>query len=147
MHEENFLCSCLRKDGEDKKEEKWRQKGKLKKKWEEEKEENETVIVKRRCVNRRRIRRVVVMDGSCGLSDCDSVTRTRLPVVNDVLVSPSSAAAGMCEGVSSDSDGEVVDPQSFSISKKALVCLCGESRRDELRRVASKKRLRVPEEG
>ena len=52
--------------------------------------------------------------------------------------SPSSAVAEMCGDVSSDSDWKFVDPQSFSISKKAFVCLCGDSRRDELRRDASK---------
>ena len=57
-------------------------------------------------------------DLSCGLSDCDPVTWTRLLVVNDVLVSPSSAVAGMCEGVSSDSEGEFVEKRSFSFSKK-----------------------------
>ena len=89
----------------------------------EEKEENETVIVKR----------VVVILGVIFLMvlvGCDSLTWTRLLVVNDVLVSPSSAVAEMCEGVSSDSDGEIVDRIPFL--QKALVCLCGESMRDEL---------------
>ena len=59
MHEENFLSSWLRKDGDDKKgrqmeadrETKEEMSKKKKKTREEEKEENETVIVKRRCVN------------------------------------------------------------------------------------------------
>ena len=74
-----------------------------------------------------------IWDESCRLSDCDSVTWTGLPVVVDVLVSPSSAVAEMCDGVSSDSDWEFVAPQSFSFYTKAFDCLCGESRRDELR--------------
>ena len=60
-------------------------------------------------------------DGSCGLSGCDSVTWTRLPVVNDVLVSPSSAVSEVCEGVSLDSDREFVEPQSSSFSKKRSI--------------------------
>ena len=56
-------------------------------------------------------------DESCGLSDCDSVKWTGLLVVTDVLESPSSAVAEMCEGVSSDSGWEVVELQSFSFSK------------------------------
>ena len=46
-----------------------------------------------------------------------------LPVVTDVLVSPSSAGAQICEGVSSDSDWEFVEPQPLSFSKKrSIVC-------------------------
>ena len=45
--------------------------------------------------------------------------------------------AEMCEGVSSDSDWEFVEPLSFSL-QKALDCRCEESRRDGLRRDASK---------
>ena len=58
MHEENFLSSWLREDGEDKRERHMEvdrvteeEMGKKKRIREEEKEENETVIVKRRCVN------------------------------------------------------------------------------------------------
>ena len=82
-----------------------------------------------------RIRRVVVLpgrdpwDGSCGLSDCDSVTWTRLLVVSDVLVSPSSVVAEMCEGVSSDSVWEGVEPQSFSFSKERSF-VCAENQRE-----------------
>ena len=57
-------------------------------------------------------------DESGGLSDCDSGTWTGLLVVTDVRVSPSSAVAEICEDVSSDSDWEFVEPQSFSCSKK-----------------------------
>ena len=76
---------------------------------------------------RRRIQRVVVIPGcdlcnkSCCLSDCNSVTWTGLPVVTDVLVSPSLAVVEMCEGVSSDSDWELVERQSFSLQKKRSI--------------------------
>ena len=64
-----------------------------------------------------------ILDESCRLSDCDSVTWTGLPVVVDVLVSPSSAVAEMCDGVSSDSDWEFVEPESFSFyTKRSIVC-------------------------
>ena len=52
------------------------------------------------------------------------MTLTGVLVVTDVLVSPSSAVAEMNEGVSSDSDWEHVEPQSFSFSKKrSIVCV------------------------
>ena len=57
------------------------------------------------------------------LLDCDTGTRMdRLVVlvVTDVLVS-SSAVAEMCEGVSSDSDWEFVEPRSFFFSKKRSI--------------------------
>ena len=41
------------------------------------------------------------------------MTWTGLPVVTDALVSPSSAVAETCEGVSSDFDWEFVEQQSF----------------------------------
>ena len=51
------------------------------------------------------------------------MTWTRLPVVNDALVSPSSAVADMRGGVSSDSDGDVAEPQAFSFSEeRSFVC-------------------------
>ena len=69
---------------------------------EEEKEENETVIVKRRCVNPVSTEAFDIfsqeefsgscgslgdlLDYSCGLSDCDSVTWTSLLLVSDVFV-------------------------------------------------------------
>ena len=65
-------------------------------------------------------------DESCGLPDCDSVTWTSLPVVNDVLVSSSSAVAEMNETVSSDSDWEFVEPQPISFSKKRWI-VCAET--------------------
>ena len=44
-------------------------------------------------------------------------------MVNDVLVCPSSAVAETCEGVSSGSGWEFVEPQSFSFSqKRSFVC-------------------------
>ena len=161
MHEKNVLSSWLRKDGEDKKgrsmetERETKENMCTKRTREEEREENETGSAKRRCVGFISAEASDIFsqgedlescgnswsdfwDESCGLSDCDSVTWTRLIVVNDVFVSPSSAMGDMCEGVSLDSDGEVVEPQSFFFHPKALVCLCGKSMRDELRRVASK---------
>ena len=49
-------------------------------------------------------------------SDCDSVTRTGLSVVTDVLVS-SSPVGEMCEGVSSDSGtaGFFLSPKSVRL--------------------------------
>ena len=147
MHEENFLSSWLREDGEDKKEGHMEADRETKEEMskqrtrEEEKEENETVIVKRRCVNPVSTEVFDIFgqeedsetcgnswcdlwDDSCGLSDCDSVTWTSLPVVSVVFVSPSSAVAEICEGVSSGSDWEFVEPQSFSFSKKcSFVCV------------------------
>ena len=59
------------------------------------------------------------------MSDCDSVTWTGVLVVTDVLcVLLPSAVAEICEGVSSGSDWESVEPQSFSFSKKrSIVCV------------------------
>ena len=39
-----------------------------------------------------------------------------VPVVTDVLVSPSSVVTEFCDGVSLDSDREFVEPQSSSFS-------------------------------
>ena len=41
-----------------------------------------------------------------------------VPVVTDVLVSPSSVVTEFCDGVSLGSDWEFVEPQSSSSSKK-----------------------------
>ena len=76
-------------------------------------------------------------DNPCGLSNCDSGTWTSVPVVlvvTDVLVSPSSVVTEVCDVFSLGSDGKFVEPQSFSFSlkKKAIVCLGGFSGRDEL---------------
>ena len=126
---------------------------------EEEKEENETVSAKRRFVGYISAEAFDIFSQgeyveSCGgvswsdllekpddLSDGEPETGTvvsALPVVTDVLVSSSSVVTECYEEVSVDSDWEFVEPQSFSFSQKALVCLCGESGRNELRRVASK---------
>ena len=60
------------------------------------------------------------------------------PVVTDVLVSPSSVVTEVCDGSSLGSDWEFVEPQSFFFFlQTAFVCLCGESRTNELRRDAS----------
>ena len=50
-------------------------------------------------------------------------------MVIDVFVSPSSAVAEMCEDVSSDSEKEFVEPQSFSFSKKRST-VCAESQEE-----------------
>ena len=98
MHEQNFLSTWLRKDGE--------KKGR---KMEADRETKEEIGLRPLMfLGRERIRRVVVTprsdiwDEFCGVSDCDSVTWTSLLVVNDVPVSPFSPVAEMCEGVSSD---------------------------------------------
>ena len=133
-------------------EEKWRQKGKLKKKWskkrtrEEEKEENETVSVKRRCVGFLSAESFDIFSHgedleSCGgvswsdllenpdyFSDCEPETGTdasAVPVVTDVPVSPSSVVTECFEDVSLDPDWEFVEPQSFFFLQQALDCLCG----------------------
>ena len=74
-------------------------------------------------------------------SVCEPETRTDVSavlVVTDVLVSFFSAVTECYEDVSLGSDWEFVEPQSFSFSKKRFVCVGRESRRDELRRDASK---------
>ena len=55
------------------------------------------------------------------LSDCEPETRAGVSVVldvTDVLVSPSSVVTEFCDGFSSCSDWEFVEPQSFSFSTK-----------------------------
>ena len=49
------------------------------------------------------------------------MTWTSVPVVIEVRVSSTSAVAEMREGVSSDSDWESVEPQSFSFSRKRSI--------------------------
>ena len=74
------------------------------------------------------------------LYDCEFETRTdvfAVPVVSDVLVSPSSVVTECWDGVSLGSAWEFVEPQSFSLSKKRSVVLEEKSRRDDLRRDAS----------
>ena len=61
------------------------------------------------------------MGDSCGLSDCGSVALSGVSVVTDVLVSPSSKVAVLSVAVLSDSDWEIVEPQSFSFSRKRSV--------------------------
>ena len=70
-----------------------------------------------------------LLGDSCGLSDCGSVALSGVVVVTVVPVSPPSAVAGMSEALLSDSDWEIVEPQSFSSSTKRRVVLCGESRK------------------
>ena len=57
------------------------------------------------------------------------MTSTGVPVVTDVLVSPSSAVAEMCEGFSSDSVWEFVEPRSFSFFKNRSI-FCVENQED-----------------
>ena len=45
-----------------------------------------------------------LLGDSCGLSDCVSEVSLGVPVVTDVLVSPSSSLAVMSEALLSDSD-------------------------------------------
>ena len=109
-----------------------------KRKREEEKEENETTIVQRKCVNpvlsetfdifsqedvseSGRNSWSDLFGDSCGLSDCVSVALSGVPVVIDVPVSPSSAVAVMSEALTSDSDWEIVEPQSSFSRKRSIV--------------------------
>ena len=83
---------------------------------------------------------------SCGLSDCDSVSWTGVPVVTDVPVSPSSEVAEMCADVSSDSEWEFVEPQSSTFSKKRSF-VCAGTQGEMCYEGSSVKAPRVPEEG
>ena len=60
-------------------------------------------------------------DGPCGVSDWVSGVGTGglvVPFVTDVAVSPSSVVTEVCDGFSLGSDGDPLEPQSFSFSKK-----------------------------
>ena len=100
-----------------------------KRKREGRKGEDETVAVKRRCTNPVSDEAFDVFSQwedseSSGLSDCGSEASSGVPVVTDVPVSPSSTAVVMSEALVSDSDWEVVEPQSFSFSRKrGAVCV------------------------
>ena len=150
-HEEQILCSWLRKDGEDTKgiiiEAGRETKEEMCKKRtrEEEKEENDTgVSAKRRCVNPVSAEAFDIFSQgedleSCGgvswvgflenpddVSDWEPETGTvvsALPFAIDVHVSPSSVVTECYEDVSVDSDGEFVELQFFSLQKKSVrVC-------------------------
>ena len=166
MHEENFLSSWLTEEGKDKEErirmeidKETKEETSKKRTREEEKEENETVSAERRCVGSVSAETFDIFSQgedseSCGcfswcdllknpddLSDCEPETRTDVSAVPDVtvvLVSPSSVVTEHFEDVSLDSDWEFVEPLCFSFSKKRSSELEEESRRDGLRRVASK---------
>ena len=71
------------------------------------------------------------------LSDCEPGTRMEVPVVLDVLVSPSSVVTEFCDGFSCCPDWEFVEPQSFSFSKKACTLLYSYAGRDEVRKLTS----------
>ena len=65
-----------------------------------------------------------LLGDSCGLSDCGSVALSGVLVVIGVPVPPSSSVVVMSEGLLSDSDGEIVEQQSFSFSiKRRAVCV------------------------
>ena len=63
---------------------------------------------------------------SGGWSDCGSEALSVLPVVIEVFVLAPSAVTVMCDGASSDSDWEFVEPQPFSFSKRRPIA-CVES--------------------
>ena len=63
------------------------------------------------------------------LLDCDPGTRMEglvVQVVIDVLVSPSSVVTEFCDGVSLESDWELVEPQSLFFLRTTSVGLGGE---------------------
>ena len=68
-----------------------------------------------------------LLGDSCGLSDCVSEVSLGVLVVTDVPGSPSSSVVVTSEALASDSGQEFVEPQSFSLLKKASSRLCGES--------------------
>ena len=148
MHEENFLTSwedLVGKEERKKEEQNIREEVKKKGKREEEeqegeKEENEVVWVKRRCVDFISSEASDIfsqgeeLEGS-GVSSGDSVDDpgdllgcdfgtlmggSVVPVMMDVLVSPSSVVTEFCDCSSLGSDWETVEPQSLSFSKKCL---------------------------
>ena len=97
--------------------------------------EDETVAVKRRCTNPVSAEAFDMfsqeedsescgnswgdlLGGSYGLSDCGSEASSGVPVVTDVPVSPSCTVVVMSEALVLGSDWEVVEPQSFSLSRK-----------------------------
>ena len=110
---------------------------------EEEKEENETGTVKRRCEGFVSLDAFEILSQMGDLESCgdlswkdfleefenwsgcepDSCARVRVvPDVTDVLVSPSSVVTEFCDVSSMCSDGESVEPQAFSFSKKRAHC-------------------------
>ena len=125
MHEENFLSSWLREDGENKGEisgevgkETEEETGK-KRIREEDREENETVIVKSRCINSVSTEAFEIFSqGEMSESGVIGTSGPVVLVVTDALVSPSSVVTEVCDGFSLGSDGELVEPQSFSFSRK-----------------------------
>ena len=133
MHEENFLSSSLREDGQNNErkimevDKETKEEPGQKRMREEEKEENETVTPFR-------LRQEIsesggkswcdLWDDPCKVSDSGSGIVTSVPVVlavidvTVVLVFPSSVVTEVCDGFSLGSDWEFVEPQSFSFSKK-----------------------------
>ena len=144
MHEEEFWSNWLREDEKSREESKAEAEGKEqeqgeKRKREEEKEENETGTVKRRCEGCVSVEAFEIFSQggdseSCGdLSwvdllekredffdyEPDSCAHVRVvPDVIDVLVSPLSVVTELCYVSPCCSDGEIVEPQFFSFSKK-----------------------------
>ena len=69
-----------------------------------------------------------LLGDSCGLSECVPEVSSGVLVVSDVLDSPSSFVV-MSEALSSDSDWETVELQSFSFSRKHQA-FCVENQED-----------------
>ena len=69
-----------------------------------------------------------LLGDSCGLSDCVLEVSSGVHVVIDVPVSPSSLVV-MSETLVSDSDCEIVEPQSFSLSRRRQA-VCVENQED-----------------
>ena len=109
---------------------------------EEEKEGNETVKAKRRSVSSNSGEAFDIFSQGedlerCGgfswsdlldnlddLSDCELESRTDVPAVldvTDVLVSPFSVVIEFWEGFSCCSEWEIVEPQSFPLSRKRSI--------------------------
>ena len=113
-----------------------------------EKGEDGTVAVKRKCINHVFAEAFDIFsqgeesescenswgdlwDDSSGLSDCGFVTLSNVPVVTDVLVSPSSALAVRSDALSDSGLGNCGTADLFFL-QKASSRLCGGSRRHEL---------------
>ena len=142
MHEENSLSNCPREDGRGKEERTAKvenNQGKSVQRGEErrKKEENKTWRVKRRCEGFVSVEAFEIFsqggDLDSGgdlswedplekpedLSDCEPETWVDVSVV----LMPSSVITEVCDVLSCCSDGEYVEPQSFSFSNKACTLL------------------------
>ena len=151
MHEQHFWSNWLREDerGKEEKVAKTVKNEKEKKKGKEEKVENATGTVKRRCEGFVSVEAFKIFGQwrdleSCGdlswedlldkrenLSDREPYSRARVRLVTDVPVSPSSVVTEPCDLSSGCLDWEVVEPQSFSSSKKRVWTATQEEMRHE----------------